>query len=236
MSRLAWAFSLFATAAALCSWAPGPGRLARLNTAHVAARSGLATRLAEAARRSQFPQGFFVNDLLLAMELLAVALDAGAPPVSALESVAGALGGSLSASLRQVATAMRLGADARSAWHDVPFAAPGGPLADLARVLSRVDEGGARVAASVRRLAVREAERAHGRALAAARRAGVFAVAPLGFCFLPAFVLLAVVHPGPGDRLAPTADLLAPIVVDCATGRALQTVLDEDLPLRAPLA
>ena len=48
-------------------------------------------------------------------------------------------------------------------------------------------------------------------------------------------VLLAVVHPGPGERLAPTADLLAPIVVDCATGRALQTVLDEDLPLRAPL-
>lgn len=51
----------------------------------------------------------------------------------------------------------------------------------------------------------------------------------------PAYVLLAVVHPGPGERLAPTADLLAPIVVDSATGRALQTVLDEDLPLRAPL-
>lgn len=49
-------------------------------------------------------------------------------------------------------------------------------------------------------------------------------------------VLLTVVHPGVGGRLAPTADLLAPIVVHCATGRALQTVLDEDLPLRAPLA
>ena len=47
--------------------------------------------------------------------------------------------------------------------------------------------------------------------------------------------LLAVVHPGPGEQLAPTADLLAPIVVDRATGRALQIVLDEDLPLRAPL-
>ncbi len=51
----------------------------------------------------------------------------------------------------------------------------------------------------------------------------------------PAYVLLAVVHPGPGERLAPTADLLAPIVVDCAGGRALQVVLDDDLPLRAPL-
>lgn len=134
-----------------------------------------------------------MSDLLLAMELLAAALEAGAPPVSALETVAGATVGSLSASLRQVATAMLLGADARSAWQDVPLAAPGAPLADLARVMSRVDEGGARVAASLRRLAAREAERAHGRALAAARRAGVYAVAPLGFCFLPAFVLLAVV-------------------------------------------
>ena len=49
-------------------------------------------------------------------------------------------------------------------------------------------------------------------------------------------VLLTVVHPGVGERLAPTADLLAPIVVHAATGRALQTVLDDDLPLRAPLA
>lgn len=52
----------------------------------------------------------------------------------------------------------------------------------------------------------------------------------------PDVVLLTVVNPGPDDRLAPTADLLAPLVVDRSTGRALQTVLDEDLPLRAPLA
>jgi pilus assembly protein TadC len=132
-------------------------------------------------------------DLLLALELLANALDAGAPPVVALETVAGAITGPLSPPLRRAATAMRLGADARSAWQGVPFADAGGPLADLARAMSRVDEGGARVAASFRRLAIREADRSHGRALAAARRAGVLAVAPLGFCFLPAFVLLAVV-------------------------------------------
>ena len=51
----------------------------------------------------------------------------------------------------------------------------------------------------------------------------------------PDVVLLVVVHPGSDDRPVPTADLLAPIVVDRAGGRALQTVLDEDLPLRAPL-
>ena len=49
-------------------------------------------------------------------------------------------------------------------------------------------------------------------------------------------VLLVVVHPGSDDRPVPTADLLAPILVDPVTGHALQTVLDEDLPLRAPLA
>lgn len=48
-------------------------------------------------------------------------------------------------------------------------------------------------------------------------------------------LLLAVVHPGTDDRPVPTADLLAPIVVGPGTARGLQTVLDEDLPLRAPL-
>lgn len=52
----------------------------------------------------------------------------------------------------------------------------------------------------------------------------------------PDAVLLVVVHPGSDERPVPTADLLAPIVVGRATGLALQTVLDEDLPLRAPLA
>jgi pilus assembly protein TadC len=180
-------------AVALWNWAPGPGRLTRLTRGPAEPRAGWVARLADVALRRRSAPRFLVSDLLLAMELLAAALDAGAPPVSALETVAGALDGSLATSLRQVATAMRLGADARSAWHDVPLATPGGPLGALARVMSRVDEGGARVAASLRRLAEREAERAHGHALAAARRAGVFAVAPLGFCFLPAFVLLAVV-------------------------------------------
>jgi len=45
---------------------------------------------------------------------------------------------------------------------------------------------------------------------------------------------LVVVHPPAGDEPA-TANLLAPIVVDVATGVAVQTVLDGDWPLRAPL-
>ncbi len=51
----------------------------------------------------------------------------------------------------------------------------------------------------------------------------------------PEPVLLTVVHPGDGDGAHPTANLLAPLVVNPANGRAVQTVLDDDLPLRAPL-
>lgn len=49
-------------------------------------------------------------------------------------------------------------------------------------------------------------------------------------------VLLTVVHPGDGVQ-GPTANLLAPIVVNPTTGAALQVVLDSDeWPLRAPFA
>ena len=48
-------------------------------------------------------------------------------------------------------------------------------------------------------------------------------------------VLLVVVHPGQ-DGQPPTANLLAPVVVNPSTGAALQVVLDSDeWPLRAPL-
>jgi pilus assembly protein TadC len=187
------ALALLLAALAVWAVAPGQGRLIRLDASPSLPRTGWAASRIAAVTRVRSDRGVLVTDLILMLELLADALDAGAPPVTALETVASALGGTLSTPLRQAATAMRLGADARSAWHDVTLASAGGPLAETARAMSRIDEGGARVAASLRRLATREAERAHGRALAAARRAGVIAVAPLGFCFLPAFVLLAVI-------------------------------------------
>lgn len=47
-------------------------------------------------------------------------------------------------------------------------------------------------------------------------------------------VLLVVVHPGK-DGAPPTANLLAPVAVNPRTGAALQVVLEDDWPLRAPL-
>jgi flagellar assembly factor FliW len=47
-------------------------------------------------------------------------------------------------------------------------------------------------------------------------------------------LLLVVVRPAEGGQ-PPTANLLAPLVVDPRTGATVQTVIDEDWPLRAPL-
>ena len=48
-------------------------------------------------------------------------------------------------------------------------------------------------------------------------------------------VVLVVVHPGRTEQDSPTANLLAPIVVDTRTGAAAQVVLDGDWPVRAPV-
>ena len=66
-------------------------------------------------------------------------------------------------------------------------------MAPASRALARAAEGGAPVAAAVARMAGDARLRAAADGEAAARRAGVLAVAPLGLCFLPAFVLLGVV-------------------------------------------
>jgi len=48
-------------------------------------------------------------------------------------------------------------------------------------------------------------------------------------------VLFVVVHPADAEDEVPTANLLAPLVVDPTTGRCAQVVLDGDHPLRAPV-
>ncbi|MGE5763678.1 MAG: type II secretion system F family protein [Mycobacterium leprae] len=69
----------------------------------------------------------------------------------------------------------------------------GGPLAGLGRVLARVADTGAPLAAALGEAAREQRERATLTAEERARSAGVYAVAPLGLCFLPAFVLVGAV-------------------------------------------
>jgi pilus assembly protein TadC len=126
--------------------------------------------------------------LPVACDLLAVVLAAGVPMGAALAAVAGVVGEPLAGALRSVAGHSRLGAAPRRAWAAAPA-----ELAGLGRVLARAGESGSAVTPALRALAAdgRVAERA--RVEAGVRRAGVWVLAPLGLCFLPAFVCLGVV-------------------------------------------
>jgi Flp pilus assembly protein TadB len=128
--------------------------------------------------------------LPFAADLLAAVLRAGAPTGRAVANVADAVGGPLGDRLRRVARGLALGAPVAEAWSalaSVPDAAP------LAGAAIRASESGAALAGACERLAAGLRAGQDVAAEAAARRAGVLVVLPLGCCFLPAFVLLGVV-------------------------------------------
>jgi pilus assembly protein TadC len=129
-----------------------------------------------------------LRDLPGACDLLAVCLAAGVPVAGALAGVGEADPGPLGEQLRRAAALYRLGAEPRRAWDDVPE-----ELAGLGRALVRAGESGAAVVPALRSLAAdgRAAERLETEA--AVRRAGIWVLAPLGACFLPAFLCLGVV-------------------------------------------
>jgi pilus assembly protein TadC len=128
-------------------------------------------------------------ELPLMLDLLSVCLRAGMPLVAALETVAVALPGPFSADLRVVAGLQRLGATPAVAWADLAVDAD---LAPVARAVARSAESGSRLAAAFERLAVDRRAALASAGLARARTAGVVAMAPLGLCFLPAFVCLGI--------------------------------------------
>ncbi|WP_338782000.1 type II secretion system F family protein [Streptomyces sp. DG1A-41] len=134
--------------------------------------------LAEAARQ-----------LPLAADLLAACIAAGAGPVIAAQAVGEALGGPVGDALAQGAAEVRLGGEPGAAWRRLA-ALPG--AGGLARLLERADVSGMPAATPVARLAA-EARADWGRAATArARRAGVMVSAPVGLCFLPAFIAVGV--------------------------------------------
>lgn len=124
--------------------------------------------------------------LPLAVDLLAAALRSGAPTYRAVAAVAAALGGPLGERCARVARSLRLGAEPVEAWDhlaDIPNAAR------LTVAAIRSSTSGSALSGVLTRLADDlRADRAAA-AEAAARRAGVLIVLPLGLCFLPAFLL-----------------------------------------------
>jgi len=129
-------------------------------------------------------------DLPYAADLLAAALRAGLPTDRAVGEVADALGGPVGARLGRVAGSLSLGMAPVPAWepvHDLPAGTR------LAAAVARSAESGAALAGAFTRLAddLRTARLAG--AEAAAQRAGVLLVLPLGLCFLPAFIVAGIV-------------------------------------------
>ncbi len=139
-------------------------------------------------RRGGPPGDDCARDLPVACDLLAVCLAAGTPVGAALTAVASAVPGPLGAELDQVGALYRLGAAPRQAWAGAPS-----PVAPLARVLARAGESGSSVVPALQRLAGDLRSVRRSAVEAAVRRAGVWVLAPLGVCFLPAFLCLGVV-------------------------------------------
>ncbi|WP_338698825.1 type II secretion system F family protein [Streptomyces sp. Q6] len=130
-----------------------------------------------------------VRQLPLAADLLAACIAAGATPVGAARAVGESLGGTVGRALARGAAQVRLGGEAGSAWRELA-AIPG--AAELVRLMERAGESGAPAAVPVARFAAEcRAERGR-RATAVARRAAVIITAPVGLCFLPAFLVIGV--------------------------------------------
>lgn len=129
-------------------------------------------------------------DLPLCADLLAATLRAGVPVDRAAAAVADALGGPLGERLERTARSLRLGADPAEAWAHLADV-PGASRLGAAAVRSSTS-GGALAGALTRLSEDLRGDRSVA-AEAAARRAGVLIVLPLGLCFLPAFLLAGLV-------------------------------------------
>ncbi|MFD5424525.1 type II secretion system F family protein [Streptomyces sp. NPDC127084] len=141
------------------------------------------------ARDKAVAQDHAVAQLPLAADLLTACLSAGAGPREAAEAVGESLGGPVGERLALTAAELRLGGEPTRAWGrfgEIPGAA------GLARCLERAGSSGAPAAEPVSRLAAGlRAERARA-AAARAQRAQVLITAPVGLCFLPAFLAIGV--------------------------------------------
>ncbi|MFI2436566.1 type II secretion system F family protein [Streptomyces sp. NPDC018693] len=129
------------------------------------------------------------RQLPLAADLLAACIAAGAGPVVAAQAVGEALGGPVGGLLARGAAEVRLGGEPAASWRGLA-SVPG--AAALARLLERADESGLPAAGPVARLAADVRADRVRTATVRARRAAALVTAPVGLCFLPAFIAVGV--------------------------------------------
>jgi Flp pilus assembly protein TadB len=180
------AVTVLVPVAAMLVLGPVVGLLAAA-VATPAARSAVAGLETAASRRRA---ALVAAQLPTALDLVVAALDVGRPPMAALAAVAEVTDPPLGDELAAVASRLVVTGDPRTVWTHL---AQQPVLAPLGRAFRRAEASGmpvSRVVGSVademrreRRAALREQS----------RRVGVRTAAPLGACFLPAFVLVGVV-------------------------------------------
>jgi Flp pilus assembly protein TadB len=141
---------------------------------------------------AQRSAGTDVEPLALAgaWELLAACLRAGMPVPVAVRAVAEGLDAPAGPALRRTAELLTLGADPTQAWQPALECTATARLAKAAR---RSGRSGTALAESLTRLAAEVRAGAREQSEARAQRAGVLIAAPLGLCFLPAFLAIGVV-------------------------------------------
>ncbi|WP_256105144.1 type II secretion system F family protein [Streptomyces sp. ODS05-4] len=129
------------------------------------------------------------RQLPLVADLLAACLAAGASPQEAAAAVGASLDGPAARRLARAAAELRLGGEPAEVWGRFGELRGARPLA---RCLERAGASGAPAAEAVARLATAlRAEQARA-AEARGRRAQVLITAPVGLCFLPAFLAVGV--------------------------------------------
>jgi Flp pilus assembly protein TadB len=141
-------------------------------------------------RRARQPPRADPLTIAATWDLLAACLRAGLPVPTAVTAVAGELPADAAKALRASADLLALGADPDTAWQPATNCPH---TAVLARGARRAAQSGTALADLVTDLASTVRANATDAAEATAQRAGVLITAPLGLCFLPAFVCLGIV-------------------------------------------
>lgn len=140
--------------------------------------SGADRARAQAARRQLPP----------ALDLVSACLEAGRPPGLALRLAGEATPDPLGADLSALAHRVSVAGDLGTALHDVS-----GPLLPLARALRRAEQSGVPISDVVAAVAGDVNRERMAQRRESARRVGVRTAAPLGICFMPAFLLIGIV-------------------------------------------
>ncbi|MFG3225309.1 type II secretion system F family protein [Kitasatospora sp. NPDC048194] len=162
------------------------GVLAAVAVHRWSARAKSSTEL-RAAREEEL----LARQLPLTTELLAACLSSAALPSAAVSAVGRSVGAPLGPLLVAIGAELALGAPPELSWNRLGEQHPA--LAPLGRCLVRASLSGAPAAEPLIGLAQAQRTATARAAHARVRRAAVLATAPLGLCFLPAFVLIGVV-------------------------------------------